>query len=1131
MSWAQPTIESLKTKIESTKNQLDDFKQKIKNFSPEEKTEKAKTLSDVNNMQEAQEIKQALAEIKAELDALKASATATPAEMNDVETQLKSINDDYDNTIKEFDDELKTLQSAVTWISAPKQWWDWWLSKQRKWLLSWQEWKDNTKTNVLRALWWVWIIWWIAWLWDKIFNRIDYEEEIPWYKNMTKSEKKKARKKYRRELKKEKKHAESLKSFWDRPFWKFLKWTGIWTGVYYVVHGLATWQWHPTELFNWEKDEKIQTPEQQVADYEALTQEQREVYEKIWHNVNTFYWKVWDQEKKIWFVDENYLWTISEKVKSANGQEIKKYEWLVPFCIDISTDTVERILSEHEIESLCFNSDKEKLWNEVKTWWKDKLAKVLWKFIPSLASFKWMWWNSLGDKLKNRVDASDEYSEQRKDELQYFFRQYLKVLVYLNDKKTELEYKLTEEEVKFHWYTVDGETSSWQSNDPDGNNKLIIDAMNDGDWFDAHIKDNEKYKKFMSWRLFDIDNNLKEFGLNNGEVSKYLQEEVLDDLDDKEQDILDIDENDIQDAWTTWTTWTIKTMLDKWIEELESWWSLSHKGRLSRMCEDLCDDIEDEFAQGWLHKYFEWVSVATNTEDAAMEQFLEHTWMKDAVDGYQNIIKTIKTKIDNGTVTKEELQQLKDSTAEWFALKKEIAIAIYTMQDIKSDNPDLLARLIKAGWALIKNTFNALKDIFTGNGDFHDYLIALWGIATIAIVTHPGKTVGIVRRAWVTTVEKTAKCTSYIVWRWITTPYMSTRWLQRRMKSISSLANKKSYFLYFVTGWWSRDENRLLRIARENFSQEYHTVWEVLQDIIGTKWMNGVSWADLWRCLQDKNLAKLAVTHTASSNVRRYRRIRQIRQTREFTVNKKNVQYITEALNEIAACNNTETKKLLKSMLCSVKTAEELEFCHDLAYWVHGWEVPEAMIKSLGRVRRSHMKWLTSSAYRSQPRKIYEHISLKKFSWWNADKEALLRVVLGEQSSMGGFSSTAAKNAVKEFEWVKHTIKNLNSEQVKAMKEIFQTSGTFDPKIVSALLKNGWATLENIIKEIGKLNSSDKTRQKIWQIIINQAGNSNPELKALWQRLVNFSHAHIQVESFVKILSKVKKAVTIISKL
>ena len=212
-------------------------------------------------------------------------ANATKREL---EREIETFNDEKKEKAQALLDSLNEIINFELSLTIPhnENWWEWkqqvewdqqnweseenwrekkWLWRQREWLTSKQEWKDHTWKNILRALWWVWILWWTAWLAKKLFTPRDYESEIPWYSEMSRKEKRQARKELRRqkreerreeraERRAERKGARSQKSFWERPFGKIFKWTIIWTGVYYVSHGLTTWKWNPKDAFNWKKD-------------------------------------------------------------------------------------------------------------------------------------------------------------------------------------------------------------------------------------------------------------------------------------------------------------------------------------------------------------------------------------------------------------------------------------------------------------------------------------------------------------------------------------------------------------------------------------------------------------------------------------------------------------------------------------------------------------------------------------------------------------------------------------------------------------------------------------------------------------------------------------------------------------
>ncbi len=231
-------------------------------------------------------------------------ANATKREL---EKEIETFNDEKKEKAQALLDSLNEIINFELSLTMPQgqnneEWWEWeqqvewdqqnweseenwrekkWLWRQREWLTSKQEWKDHTWKNILRALWWVWILWWTAWLAKKLFTPKDYESEIPWYSEMSRKEKRLARKELRRqkreerreeraERRAERKESRSQKSFWERPFGKVFKWTIIWTGVYYVSHGLTTWKWNPKDTFDWKKDnsenpdENNNTPENET---------------------------------------------------------------------------------------------------------------------------------------------------------------------------------------------------------------------------------------------------------------------------------------------------------------------------------------------------------------------------------------------------------------------------------------------------------------------------------------------------------------------------------------------------------------------------------------------------------------------------------------------------------------------------------------------------------------------------------------------------------------------------------------------------------------------------------------------------------------------------------------------------
>ena len=249
------TVDDLSKKIQETTNELNQLKNWLNNLSVEELQQKADELSDIEN---------AILEYSEDLSNLEKdwSVSIDKHQLNILKSQINTLTASKDGVQKQIEQQtteaLTKLNQTVTKESDQKKWkWEKkWLSGWRSWLNKWQKW-------------WVRIWWALAWLWIlKLWRRIfgwkhDYEKEIPWYKNMSRREKRKARKNYKKELKTEKKSSRTAEKweFRQRPFWRFLKWAGVfawvWSGIYYLAHGLYTKNWWLKDLFDWERGKKL----------------------------------------------------------------------------------------------------------------------------------------------------------------------------------------------------------------------------------------------------------------------------------------------------------------------------------------------------------------------------------------------------------------------------------------------------------------------------------------------------------------------------------------------------------------------------------------------------------------------------------------------------------------------------------------------------------------------------------------------------------------------------------------------------------------------------------------------------------------------------------------------------------
>jgi len=110
-----------------------------------------------------------------------------------------------------------------------------------------------------------------------------------------------------------------------------------------------------------------------------------------------------------------------------------------------------------------------------------------------------------------------------------------------------------------------------------------------------------------------------------------------------------------------------------------------------------------------MQTYFEPIAVACNMDAAAREKFLEESGGKEMLENFALGMTKYKEKFTAGTMTKEDVSDFKIIVNKYFAFKKEAIVAVHTLQNIHSDNPDHLSTAINA----LRAPFKGLHDCFT----------------------------------------------------------------------------------------------------------------------------------------------------------------------------------------------------------------------------------------------------------------------------------------------------------------------------------------------------------------------------------------------------------------------------------
>ena len=122
-----------------------------------------------------------------------------------------------------------------------------WLGEQKDAVCDKEKWKTETWKNILRCAWGIGagvLVWkGIKGLRNRAFGKKKDKEDD------------------KKEETDKKESDDHEKSFWDKPFGKFLKWTWavLWVGswVYYVAHGLYTGNWGMNDIWDREKGKKL----------------------------------------------------------------------------------------------------------------------------------------------------------------------------------------------------------------------------------------------------------------------------------------------------------------------------------------------------------------------------------------------------------------------------------------------------------------------------------------------------------------------------------------------------------------------------------------------------------------------------------------------------------------------------------------------------------------------------------------------------------------------------------------------------------------------------------------------------------------------------------------------------------
>ena len=666
-------IEQLKTEVNDIKKSLNELKNNV-DISDSEKKTKAEALK-----AQAENAKQ---KIQNEIKALENAADdGSKKKKEEAETLLNSFNEIislYGSIVNVWSSNTPVQQplpetenknvfsKAKDWIWT--QWSDVW--DKEKWKTEW--WK-----NLLRTVWfaatWVWAVSlaykWIKklfWWWKNEEEEDDEEETKP----------KKKKKK---------------KPFWDRRYWKALKYSIIWTPIYYFTHGLMTNKWNILDMFdrNKKNPDAISSAENQVEATEELKEknpEKFEKYKKLWENVDSQYNQLMDKEIKDWW------WGMSiadgyKKYCDNSKLSLEDFKATVPMCMDNQFWAVSNMLSEWGYYAYMREKDiKEftEMFTKTVDDWTKKLLTCMIPFLWNLNSFK-------DYKDKSTSDIFETVKQRRFDweptercaELNLFFRQYAKVLNYLQEKRIKLIHNIAEKKFKTqveNWYE---EVKNFST---------VEEAIQDKKWFETYIESEDDYKNFMGWSIINSIWVIEKQGIFDDKLSEST-EAIKTSCDEERAKILEENKN-----W--------QDVLDRLRENKGSLTQENYKEWESNV-DKIIKDIEEHFDEDRTYNYLSFIHTASNSEEKNKQEFLKESWLLYLKNQLKSKLQDYKLKFSKKSISSEEIEQYITSINSYFAVKKEVAVATLALQTMKSNDPSIVNRVFCTFGALGKDLANS----------------------------------------------------------------------------------------------------------------------------------------------------------------------------------------------------------------------------------------------------------------------------------------------------------------------------------------------------------------------------------------------------------------------------------------
>lgn len=231
--------------------ELDKINDKVQKIQEDLRKVKETVLSEAKRKEKIEEIKRRAEKTKKELE--KSISTLKDKTKEEAKTILNSLNEIINFKLSIWDATSWNTDSGTVWSDWNAE--KWIFDKAKDWV---KEQRDATTLDnlkkepgktMLRGIWfaltWIWAfaltVKWVRSLWNRAFwkDKAEKKEE---------SEKKSGEEKEK-------------KWFWDRWYWKAIKYSVIWTWIYYVIHWIKTGKWNYKDFTNRDNKPEISIEE------------------------------------------------------------------------------------------------------------------------------------------------------------------------------------------------------------------------------------------------------------------------------------------------------------------------------------------------------------------------------------------------------------------------------------------------------------------------------------------------------------------------------------------------------------------------------------------------------------------------------------------------------------------------------------------------------------------------------------------------------------------------------------------------------------------------------------------------------------------------------------------------------